>query len=40
MSKKGTNIKITIKKYSITYIIKYYILAKYNDILKVFNSLL
>jgi hypothetical protein len=40
MSKKRTNIKTTIKKYSIAYIIKYYIFIKYNDILKVFNNLL
>jgi hypothetical protein len=40
MSKKEINIKTIIKKYLITYIIKYYILVKYNDISKVFNSLL
>jgi hypothetical protein len=40
MLKRGTNIKIIIRKYSVTYIIKYYIFIKYNDILKVFNSLL
>jgi hypothetical protein len=40
MLKKETNIKIIIKKYSVIYIIKYYIFIKYNNILKVFNSLL
>jgi hypothetical protein len=39
MSKRGINIKIIIKKYLIVYIIKYYIFIKYNNILKVFNSL-
>jgi hypothetical protein len=40
MLKKKINIKTIIKKYSITYIIEYYILVKYNDILKVFDNLL
>jgi hypothetical protein len=40
MSKEETNIKIIIKKYSVIYIIKYYILIKYNNILKVFGNLL
>jgi hypothetical protein len=40
MLKERTNIKTIIKKYLITYIIKYYILIKYNNILKVFNNLL
>jgi hypothetical protein len=40
MSKKGINTKIIIKKYSVIYIIEYYIFIKYNNILKVFNNLL
>jgi hypothetical protein len=40
MSKRGINVKTIIKKYLITYIIKYYIFVKYNDILKVFDNLL
>jgi hypothetical protein len=40
MLKEGINIKTIIKKYLIIYIIEYYILIKYNDILKVFDSLL
>jgi hypothetical protein len=40
MSKREINIKTIIKKYLITYIIEYYILVKYNNILKVFNNLL